>query len=285
MSVGSDDMVKIGFKAIVVSIFVLFVSATHAVADEQVQSGELVFGVLPEGMSYTMQKQWQLLIEQVSVESGHKIRFEAADDLEDFERKLSRGAYDFVLLNAQMYTQAHDTAGYQAFAKESGHTDKGVIVVHRDSSIKTLADLKNQTLAMSDPRHFTSTVLTKAHLNNSGIKVNEEYVESDSSVYRAVVHGDSVAGAGEINTLNNINPNAHSKLRVIWSSKQYSSNAFAAHPRVNPEQLDHVQQALLSLNSDAKGKRLLSKVKFKGIAEASDQEWDDIRALKQQLAN
>lgn len=285
MSVGSDDMVKMGFKAIVVSIFVLFVSATHAVADEQVQSGELVFGVLPQGMNYTMQKQWQLLIEQVSVESGHKIRFEAADDLEDFERKLSRGAYDFVLLNAQMYTQAHDTAGYQAFAKESGHTDKGVIVVHRDSSIKTLADLKNQTLAMSDPRHFTSTVLTKAHLNNSGIKVNEEYVESDSSVYRAVVHGDSVAGAGEINTLNNINPNAHSKLRVIWSSKQYSSNAFAAHPRVNPEQLDHVQQALLSLNSDAKGKRLLSKVKFKGIAEASDQEWDDIRALKQQLAN
>lgn len=278
-------MVKMGFKAIVVSIFVLFVSATHAVADEQVQSGELVFGVLPQGMNYTMQKQWQLLIEQVSVESGHKIRFEAADDLEDFERKLSRGAYDFVLLNAQMYTQAHDTAGYQAFAKESGHTDKGVIVVHRDSSIKTLADLKNQTLAMSDPRHFTSTVLTKAHLNNSGIKVNEEYVESDSSVYRAVVHGDSVAGAGEINTLNNINPNAHSKLRVIWSSKQYSSNAFAAHPRVNPEQLDHVQQALLSLNSDAKGKRLLSKVKFKGIAEASDQEWDDIRALKQQLAN
>jgi len=278
-------MVKMGLKALVVSFFVLFVSATHAVADEQAQTGELVFGVLPQGMSYTMEKQWQLLIEQVSVESGHKIRFEAADDLEDFERKLSRGAYDFVLVNAQMYTQAHDKVGYKAFAKESGHTDKGVIVVHRDSSIKTLADLKNQTLAMSDPRHFTSTVLTKAHLNNSGIKVNEEYVESDSSVYRAVVHGDIVAGAGEINTLNNINPNAHSKLRVIWSSKQYSSNAFAAHPRVKPEQLEHIQQALLNLNTDAKGKRLLSKVKFKGIAEAADQEWDDIRALKQHLAN
>jgi phosphonate transport system substrate-binding protein len=278
-------MVKMGLKALVVSFFVLFISATHAVADEQAQTGELVFGVLPQGMSYTMEKQWQLLIEQVSVESGHKIRYEAADDLEDFERKLSRGAYDFVLVNAQMYTQAHEKVGYQAFAKESGHTDKGVIVVHRDSSIKTLADLKNQTLAMSDPRHFTSTVLTKAHLSNSGIKVNEEYVESDSSVYRAVVLGDIVAGAGEINTLNNINPNAHSKLRVIWSSKQYSSNAFAAHPRVKPEQLEHVQQALLSLNTDAKGKRLLSKVKFKGIAEAADQEWDDIRALKQHLAN
>ncbi len=277
-------MVKTGLKALIVSFFLLFVAATQSFADEQAHSGELVFGVLPQSMSYAMKKQWQLLIEQVSVESGHKIRFEAADDLEDFERKLSRGAYDFVLLNAQMYTQAHDKTGYEAFAKESGHTDKGVIVVHRDSPIKTLADLKNQSLAMSDPRHFTSTVLTKAHLDDAGIKVNEEYVESDTSVYRAVVHGDIPAGAGEINTLNNINPNAHSKLRIIWSSKQYSSNAFAAHPRVKPEQLKRVQQALLELNTDAKGKRLLSKVKFKGIAEASDQEWDDIRTLKQQLA-
>lgn len=278
-------MVKTGLKILATSLLVTFMSATQTFADEQSRSDELVFGVLPQGMSYTMQAQWKLLIEQVSVESGHTIRFEAAEDPEDFERKLKHGAYDFVLLNAQMYTEAHDAVGYEAFAKESGHTDKGVIVVHRDSQIKTLADLKNQSLALSDPRHFTSTVLTKAHLNNAGIKVNEEYVESDSSVYRAVVHGDIVAGAGEINTLNNINPNAHSQLRVIWSSKQYSSNAFAAHPRVKPEQRANVQQALLNLNNDSKGKRLLSKVKFKGIAEASDQEWNDIRALKQQLAN
>jgi phosphonate transport system substrate-binding protein len=278
-------MVKTGLKILATGLLVTFMSATQTFADEQSRSDELVFGVLPQGMSYTMQAQWKLLIEQVSVESGHTIRFEAAEDPEDFERKLKHGAYDFVLLNAQMYTEAHDEVGYEAFAKESGHTDKGVIVVHRDSQIKTLADLKNQSLALSDPRHFTSTVLTKAHLNNAGIKVNEEYVESDSSVYRAVVHGDIVAGAGEINTLNNINPNAHSQLRVIWSSKQYSSNAFAAHPRVKSEQLANVQQALLNLNNDSKGKRLLSKVKFKGIAEASDQEWNDIRALKQQLAN
>lgn len=278
-------MVKTGLKILATGLLVTFMSATQTFADEQSRSDELVFGVLPQGMSYTMQAQWKLLIEQVSVESGHTIRFEAAEDPEDFERKLKHGAYDFVLLNAQMYTEAHDAVGYEAFAKESGHTDKGVIVVHRDSQIKTLADLKNQSLALSDPRHFTSTVLTKAHLNNAGIKVNEEYVESDSSVYRAVVHGDIVAGAGEINTLNNINPNAHSQLRVIWSSKQYSSNAFAAHPRVKSEQLANVQQALLNLNNDSKGKRLLSKVKFKGIAEASDQEWNDIRALKQQLAN
>jgi phosphonate transport system substrate-binding protein len=278
-------MVKTGLEKLAVTLLIVFVSATQAFAATSSHSHELVFGVPPQSANSTDDAQWKLLVEQVSVESGHSIRYEPAKNLEDFERKLSRGAYDFVLLNAHMYTKAHDAAGYQAFAKEAGQTDKGVIVVHRDSPVKTLADLNHKSLALTDPNRYTATVLTKAHLSNAGIEVKEEYVESDNSAYRAVVLGQSVAGAGEISTLNSINPNAHSKLRVIWSSKQYSSHAFAAHPRVKPEQLAKVQKALLNLNNDTKGKGLLSKVNFKGIAQASDREWDDIRALKQQLAN
>jgi len=277
-------MVKAAFKTFVVALSLLLISISYSVADSKSKPAELVFGVLSTGKNSYTTSQWKLLVEQVSLNSGQKIRFEAAKNAEDFERKLSRGSYDFVVLNAHMYTQVHDAIGYEAFAKEQGQKDKGVIVVHRDSSIKTLADLNSQTLALSDPRRFASTVLTRAHLNRKGIAVNEEFVESDKSVYRAVARGKIAAGAGEINSLNGINPNAHAKLRVIWSSKQYSSNAFAAHPRVKPAQLARVQQALLSLSNDDKGKRLLSNIKFKGIAEAADQEWDDIRALKRHLS-
>ena len=277
-------MVKATLKKAIVALSLLLISISASIADIKSASTELVFGFLSTGKNSYTTAQWKMLVEQVSLNSGQKIRFEAAINAEDFERKLSRGAYDFVLLNAHMYTQVHDAIGYEAFAKEQGQKDKGVIVVHRDSSIKTLADLDSQTLALSDPRRFTSTVLTRASLNRKGIAVNEEFVESDKSVYRAVVHGDVVAGAGEMNSLNGINPNAHAKLRVIWSSKQYSSNALAAHPRVKSDQLARVKQAFLGLGDDAKGKRLLSNVKFKGIAEASDQEWDDVRTLKRQLS-
>ena len=156
--------------------------------------------------------------------------------------------------------------------------------MHQDSDIKNLAQLKSKTLAMSDPRRFTSTVYTQAHLNKQGIAVDLNYVDDDKSVYRAVVHKEAVAGAGEASTLNSINPNANSQLRVIWSSKQYSSNAFAAHPRVSYDQINRVQQALLNLNDDNRGKRLLGNLKFKGIDKASDNEWNDVRALKRHLS-
>lgn len=277
-------MVKSGFKSIFfVTLSLIIISITQVHAAPNNGASELVFGVLPQGKNAYIQDYWKQLVEQISLNSGQRIRLETAADIDEFEHKLSRGAYDFVLLNANMYTQAHEAVGYEAFAKEANHKDRGVIVVRRNSDIKSLADLKSRTLALSDPRRFNSTVLTRAHLHQRGIQVNEEYLGNDKSVYRAVVHGDSVAGAGEVRSFNDINPSAHSKLRVLWSSKQYSSNAFAAHPRVAPEEVARFREALLRLNQDVKGKRLLSSVKFKGIEAASDDEWNDIRDLKAYL--
>ena len=247
-------------------------------------NNEMVFGVLTEGKPAYFKDYWEKLVEQVALESGQRIRIETAASADEFEEKLSNGTFDFVLLNAHLYTQAHDALGYQAFAKEKGQKDKGVIVVHQDSDIKNLAQLKRKTLAISDPRRFSSTVYTQAHLNKEGIPVDLDFMDTDRSVYHAVVHKEAEAGAGVVSTLNSINPNANSKLRVIWSSKQYSSNAFAAHPRVSKDQVDRVQQALLSLNTDSRGKRILGNLKFKGIDSASDKEWNDVRELKRHLS-
>lgn len=244
---------------------------------------QMVFGVYSEGKPGYYDAYWKTLVEKISMESGQNIRFETAESVEEFEQKLSDGSYDFVLLNAHLYTQAHDTMGYQAFAKEKDQKDTGVIVVHQDSDIHSLDQLKSKSLAMSDPKRYTSTVFTQVQLNEKGIPVNLNFVDDDRSVYHAVVHKDAIAGAGEIKSLNGINPNAHSKLRVIWSSKQYSSNAFAAHPRVPQDKVARVKQAMLGLNSDAQGKRLLGNLKFKGIDSASDKEWNDVRELKSHL--
>ena len=246
--------------------------------------GPMVFGIYSDGKPGYYDAYWKSLVEKVSMDSGQNILFESAESAEEFEQKLSNGSYDFVLLNAHLYTQAHDTIGYQAFAKEKDQKDKGVIVVHQDSDIHTLDQLKSKSLAMSDPKRFTSTVFTQAQLKQKGIPVDLNYVDNDRSVYHAVVHKESIAGAGEMKSLNGINPNAHSKLRVIWSSKQYSSNAFAAHPRVAKDKVARVKQALLELNSDSKGKRLLGNLKFKGIDSASDNEWNDVRELKRHLS-
>ena len=277
-------MTNLRIKSIAVSAIALALIFITTAAVAGTRDSTMVFGVYSEGKPSYYNAYWKNLVEQVSLESGQKIRFETAESAEEFEQKLSNGTYDFVLLNAHLYTQAHDAIGYQAFAKEKGQKDKGVIVVHQDSDIRSLAQLRSKTVAISDPRRFTSTVFTQAKLNQQGIPVKLDFVDNDNSVYRAVAHKESIAGAGEIGSLNGVNPNVNSQLRVIWSSKQYSSNAFAAHPRVSTVDVGRVRNALLSLNSDLKGKQLLRKLKFKGIDIASDKEWNDVRELKRHLS-
>jgi len=267
--------------ALTLSLFSIFITPFVLAETDQAL---MVFAVSSEGKPSYYENYWRSLVEQVSTQTGQNIEFVAVESADEFEENLSKGTYDFVLLNAHQYTDAHDTLGYQAFAKEKDHKDTGVIVVHRDSDIRSLEQLKSKKVAISDPRRYTSAVYTQAHLNKEGIPVDANYVDNDKSVYHAVVQKESIAGAGEASSLNDINPNAHAKLRVIWSSKQYSSNAFAAHPRVSDQQVARVKDALLKLNSDSKGKRLLGSLRFKGIDSASDNEWNDVRQLKQHLS-
>lgn len=283
-TVRSGDMKISGSMTKTVSALLFTVIFLTPFAVSSAQNDTLVFGVYSEGKPAYYKAYWENLIEKISMESGQAIRCVSVDSPEEFDEQLSKGEFDFVLLNAHLYTQANEANGYKAFAKEKGHKDKGVVVVRQDSNIHSLADLKSKSIAMSDPKWYTSTVYTQAQLNKQGIAVNTNYVDNDRSVYHAVVHKDAVAGAGEMNSLNGINPNAHAKLRVIWSSKQYSSNAFAAHPRVSEDKVARVKEALLKLNSDAQGKRLLTNLKFKGIDSASDNEWNDVRELKRYLS-
>jgi len=275
---------------IYLSLSVICIASGYAQDDaEQTRQAEdsshtLVFGVYPENNSDYYSEHWKTLIEHISESTGLKVEFSPATSLEEFEDKVDKGEYDLVLLNANKYTEVHAAVGYRAFAKELGRMDNGVIVVQQDSKIKTLDDLKSQTLAFSDPRHFSSMVLTQSHLHEKGIPVKVEYVESDKSVYRGVEQGDYTAGGGNLASFNDINPSVHARLRVIWTSKQYSSNAFAAHPRVSEGQLTQVKNALVELDNDVNGLRLLANVKFKGIAEAKDDDWNDIRQLKRLLS-
>ena len=277
-------MVKTKFTLTwVISLSLFIISITSPVVRAAESSSYLKFGVYPEFNSEYYVEHWKSIIEYISEYTGQKIQLEVADSLEEFEDNVSRGEYDFVFLNANKYTDVHNTVGYSAFAKEKDRMDTGVIVVQQDSNIKTLDDLKSQTLAFSDPNHFSSTVLTQSHLNEQRIPIKVEYVESDKSVYRGVEQGDYMAGGGKLTTFNDVNPSVHARLRVIWTSKQYSSNAFAVHPRVNALELTKVQQALVGMNSNLNGLRLLANVKLKGIAKANDEEWNDIRALKHLL--
>ncbi len=256
-------------------LFVSLLLLTTAVCAEPT----LIFGVVPQQSASKLARLWTPILGHISERSGLKIRFGTAPDIPTFEKRLAAGEYDLAYMNPYHYTVFHEAPGYQALAKARDRHINGIMVVRKDSKITDLKELDNSSLAFPAPAAFAASILTRSHLAGLHIKYQPKYVSSHDSVYRTVVKGIYPAGGGVIRTFNNVEPDIREQLRILWTTKEYTPHAIAAHPDVEPGDFTKVQQALVTMGQDARGKSLLENIKIKGFETAVNSDWDDVRSL------
>lgn len=239
----------------------------------------LSVGIVPQQSASELARIWIPVLNVVSERSGRPLRFATAPNIPTFERRLAAGEYDIAYMNPYHYTVFSQKPGYRAFAKEKGRKLRGVVVVRKSSSIKDLAELAGQEIAFPAPAAFAATVLVRAELERKNIAVTPRFVGSHESVYLNVARGIHPAGGGIVRTLQTMDPAVRDELRVLWSTKDYTPHAFAAHPRVAPAVVESLRAAMLGMDSDPRGRLVLQGLGFTGIDAAQDGEWADVRAL------
>ena len=249
---------------------------SNTFADE---SQILEFGVVPQQSAGKLARSWGPILAHIESETGVKLRFSTAPSIPEFERRTAAGEYDIAYMNPYHYTVFHESPGYEAFAKARGKMIKGIVVVRKDSPITSLEELANQQLAFPAPAAFAASVLPRAKFSNENIDIEPKYVSSHDSVYLSVARGLYPAGGGILRTLNTVDPVIKDQLKILWTTKPYTSHALAALPTVDPEALVKVQTALFERENSEHGRTLLSNLNWKGVEEANDERWDDVRGL------
>lgn len=239
----------------------------------------LEFGVVPQQSAGKLARSWGPILAHIENETGVKLRFSTAPSIPEFERRTAAGDYDIAYMNPYHYTVFHESPGYEAFAKARGKMIKGIVVVRKDSPVESLEDLAGHQLAFPAPAAFAASVLPRAKFSNENIDIEPKYVSSHDSVYLSVARGLYPAGGGIIRTLNTVDPTIKDQLKVLWTTKPYTSHALAALPTVDPDILVKVQTALFEMENTEHGRALLKNLNWKGIEEASDERWDDVRGL------
>jgi len=243
------------------------------------ESRTYTFGVVPQQSASELARAWIPLFNVLGARAGFGLRFATAADIPTFERRLAAGEYDFAYMNPYHYTVFSQKPGYRAFAHEKGRRLRGLIVVQKDSPLKQLGDLARREIAFPAPASFAATVLVRAELERQGIPVTAQFVGSHESVYLNVARGIHPAGGGIPRTLQAMEADVRKELRVMWSTKEYTPHAIAAHPRVAPDAVAALLAAMIQAETEAVGKAALQGVGFNGIEAARDSEWDDVRAL------
>jgi phosphonate transport system substrate-binding protein len=277
------ELLHLQLPAIVLLILLGMFKTTivHAVAQDE-KDKVFTFGIVPQQSASRLAQDWGPLLQYISKKTGVELEFKTAPSINEFEKRFAQGDYDFAYMNPYHYVVASQSPGYRAIAKVANKKIKGVLVVRKDSGIRSLDQLSGATLAFPSPAAFAASLLTRAELLNRDIDIRAKYVNSHDSVYRNVAKGLVPAGGGIVRTFNLIEPSIHQELLVLWTTPGYTPHAFAVHPDVPAEITAKINLALIELGNEKEGTALLGKLGMKRLEVAQDADWNDVRQLNLQ---
>lgn len=237
------------------------------------------FGVVPQQATSTLARDWGPMLARLSAMTGLHFVFKTAPDIPTFEKRLSRGEYDFAYMNPYHYVVFSQQPGYRAIARSEGRKIHGIVVVQKDASYHDIRELSGKTMAFPSPAAFAASVLVQAEFARKGITIHPEYVSSHDSVYLNVAKGLIPAGGGVMRTFKALDPAIRDQLRVLWKTPGYTPHAIAALPGIPPSVVQRVESALTHLSESSQGREALKSLSIPGWEAARDSDWDDIRKL------
>ena len=80
-------------------------------------------------------------------------------------------------------------------------------------------------------------------------------------------------------TFSFIDSDIRDKLKIIWQAEPLPPLAFAAHPRVRPETVAKLRDAMVEMSNNPAGVSLLKAINFSGIVSATDRDFVKARGF------
>ncbi|MDX2425312.1 MAG: phosphate/phosphite/phosphonate ABC transporter substrate-binding protein [Cycloclasticus sp.] len=237
-------------------------------------------GIVPQFESRQITHIWQPILKEVSRRSNIQLELKASPNMVAFEKQLKEGVFDFAYMNPYQAVTSQQMQGYMPLLNDNGRKLFGIIVVKKDSPIRSVQELDGQQVAFPSATALGATLLTRAELARKfNITLNGLYVKSHSSAYLNVITGTAIAGGGVQNTLLQQPDAILNKLRVLYTTDTVPSHPISAHPRVLPPIQAAIQQTFLDLGNDKKGRQLLANIPIKKIGPATISDYEPIKNL------
>lgn len=151
---------------------------------------------------------------------------------------------------------------------------KGVIVVRKESPIRSLADLKGHSFAFGDENSTIGRYLSQEQLVDAGIHADDlssfRYLDRHDKVFKAVEVGDFDAGAVHIGTFEDLNDKG--QLREIARFPNVGK-PWVARAGLDDKMVAALRKALLGMTDPA----TLKALKCEGFLPTADEDFDFVR--------
>ena len=276
-------------------IAVIFLSGLSLIADVSAASPELTddtgsgakpdchFGVFPHLTPRRLAAAYAPVTQKFSERLGRECHFSTKSTFTGFSAALRAQAYDISLIQAFDYAAAFEMGKYLplAFSKDQV---KAIFVVHRDSGVRRLEDLRGKAIGLP-PAQAVASVLALPMLTELGITIGEG---SDLRHYRnhnACLHAVLIRKIFSCVTapvpLRSFQVHGSDRLQRIAESTAKPGALFVVHGKMPPQDREAVLQEILSWDDGDEARRHLRRMGrakgFVSIEEASPEMRDTLK--------
>jgi len=214
---------------------------------------------------------------------GSHFKLEASRNYEEFDKKLNEGHFDFAMPNPYQTVRSLKH-GYRVFGKMGDDENfRGIILVRKDSGIKTVSDLKGKKVSYPAATALAATMMPQYYLHTHGLDVNKDienlYVGSQESSIMNVLRGHVAAGATwplPWKAFIKENPNLADQLEVKWQTETLPNNGWVVRNDISPDLAEKFAALLFSLDEADPGKQMLAKLPLSKFEAATERTYQPV---------
>jgi len=270
-------------KLIVRTALLLAASIALPAPQALAQQKPYTFYVLHQRTISLTAQYWNPILTFVSAKSGVPLELKLAKNARDGNAIAEAGGYDFQYTN-HFFTPERDRLGWRVIARPAGPGIRSQIVVPVDSPIQSLVELQGKEVAFVTPDGFTGYWLPMDALLRAKVDVKVVFT-GNQEASSAQLRINKVAAAGvNSSVMARYGRRENFEYRALWTSDIYQDLCIMANPKVPREKVAAVRAALVSMQNDPEGRKVLQDgadlLKMNsdlGFVAADDRDYDNYR--------
>lgn len=242
---------------------------------------EYVMGVFPHLPPRDLEEVFGPMARDLSSHVGRRMVLASSTTFERFSESLNKGQFDVAFVQPFEYVRIAEKYGYLPLATRTERLH-GIVVVAKDSPLKSLADLKGKRLALP-PESAAVSQLILRHARQKGIlsgrDITVTHHRSHVSCMQQVVIGEADACGTAAPSVRFFQNKMNVELMTIVTTRDIPSSLFVAHPRVPEQVRELLRERIINWSNTEEGKKILARGELTPFMHVTDRDYDAVREL------
>jgi phosphonate transport system substrate-binding protein len=240
--------------------------------------GALIFGVLNQQSPALTAERWNPILHYLAAVSGVPLALKMGRTVDETNTMMARSVFDLMFTNHNFQSE-FDGIGYWVIARWAGEPIRTVIAAPADSPVRHLRELEGKTVAFPSKEAFVGYAVPLLALRSARVNVSEVFAGNQEGALAQLKAHRVDAAAVNSRFLSQYAEREGVTFREIYVSEGFPELAVIVHPRVPAATVDTLRRALTGMADDPSAAPILTRVKFKGFAPASDRDYDGVRRV------